>query len=266
MRHSLILLTYYYCLLLNPTPMLKCIIVDDEQFSIDTLSKYIRMMPDMEITGTFTDPQQALISISSVDKIDVLFMDVDMPEISGMELAKAIRHKTDKLIFNTSHSRYAFDAFEAAADGYLLKPFTFIKFSTTINRLFAPKQIINDPVTVDDDYFLVKSKEDGLAIVRIRFSDVVAFECAQNYIRIHSVDNKAITVYLTLKDILHLLQQRPGFMQLHRAFIISTDHISHIKGHQVKMSNNLSFTVGEMYRDIFSNYIDEKLMVTSRRH
>jgi DNA-binding LytR/AlgR family response regulator len=246
--------------------MLNCIIVDDEQFSVETLSKYIRMMPDMEITATFNDPTQALISISGGKKIDVLFMDVDMPEISGLELAKAVRAKTDKLIFTTSHSKHAFDAFEVRADAYLLKPFNFIKFSTTVSRLFESKKTANDPVTLDDDYFLVKSKEDALAIVKIRFSEVIAFESAQNYIRIHLTGDKVITAYLTLRDILQLLQKRPGFLQLHRAFIIATGHICHIKGSQVKMSNNLVFTVGEMYREIFSGYIDEKLMVTSRRH
>ena len=101
--------------------MLKCIIVDDEQFSIDALSKYIELMPDMVITDVFTDPLQALISLSSAEQTDVLFMDIDMPEISGLELAKILRAKTEKLIFTTAHSKYAFDAYEVAGDAFLLK-------------------------------------------------------------------------------------------------------------------------------------------------
>jgi DNA-binding LytR/AlgR family response regulator len=247
--------------------MLKCTIVDDEQFSINALSKYIELMPDFEINGIFTNPVQALHSISTDEQTNVLFMDIDMPDISGLELAKALRSKTDKLIFTTAHSKYAFDAFEVEGDAFLLKPFTFAKFSTTLNRLF-PKNHNNTSSTArqNDDYFLVKSKEDGLAIVKIKFSDVVAFESAQNYIKIHLVNNKTLTAYLTLKDILQLLKYRKGFMQLHRAFIIATNNISHIKGHQILMNNNLSFTVGEMYREPFAAYLDEKLMVTARKH
>ena len=133
--------------------MLKCIIVDDEQFSINTLSKYARMLGDMEIIATFTSPQQALLAISSSSKIDTLFMDIDMPEISGLELAQALRTKTDKLIFTTAHSKYAFETYEVTADAYLLKPFNFLKFSSTISRLFNDKQTLNNPVTIDDDIF-----------------------------------------------------------------------------------------------------------------
>jgi DNA-binding LytR/AlgR family response regulator len=217
------------------------------------------MMPGLEISGIFTDPVQALTSVSSLDQVDVLFMDIDMPGLSGLELAAALRSRTDKLIFTTAHSKYAFDAYEAAGDAFLLKPFSFAKFSTTLNRLFKERR----PTLVRNDYFLVKSKEDALAIVKVKFSEVVAFESAQNYIRIHMAD-KILTAYLTLKDINLLLRGQSGFLQLHRAFIIATDRISQIKGHHIQMSNNLSFSVGEVYRTQFDSYLDDNLMVTSR--
>jgi DNA-binding LytR/AlgR family response regulator len=246
--------------------MLKCIIVDDEQFSIDALSKYITMMPGMEISGVFTDPVQALVSVNSPGQADALFMDIDMPGISGLELAKALRDKTEKLIFTTAHSKYAFEAYEVEGDAFLLKPYTFAKFSTTLNRLFAGKKSDRNAANHTDDYFLIKSKEDGLAIIKVSFDEVVAFESAQNYIKIHLVNNKVLIAYLTLKDIILLLKQRPGFMQLHRAFIIATSQISQIKGPTILMSNNLSFTVGDTYKPQLSEYLGERLMVTSRKN
>jgi len=247
--------------------MLKCIIVDDEQFSVDAILKYINLTPNLDVIGVYTDPVNALQTISAEDDIDLLFMDIDMPWISGLELAKALRAKTQKLVFTTAHSKYAFDAFEVEGDAFLLKPFTFGKFSTTINRLFPEKNTSTPAVNtqMENDYFLIKSKEDDLAIVKIKYNEVIAFESQQNYVKIHLANNKTLVAYLTLKDVLQLLKFRPEFKQFHRAFIISTDCISQIKGNTIQMSNDLAFPVGDIYKEQFSNYLEDKLLLTSRR-
>ena len=245
--------------------MLKCIIVDDEQFSIDAILKYINLIPDLDVIGIYTDPVNALKTISAAEDIDLLFMDIDMPWLSGLDLAKALRSKTQKLIFTTAHSKYAFDAFEVEGDAFLLKPFTFGKFSTTINRLFPEKNGNSTSTQMENDYFLVKSKEDDLAIVKIKYNDVIAFESLQNYVKIHLANNRTLIAYLTLKDVLQLLKFRPEFKQFHRAFIISTDRISQIKGNTIQLSNNLAFSVGDIYKDQFTNYLEDKLLLTSRK-
>lgn len=248
--------------------MLKCIIVDDEQFSVDAIMKYINLTPNLDVIGVYTDPVNALQTISTNDDIDLLFMDIDMPWLSGLELAKALRSKTQKLVFTTAHSKYAFDAFEVEGDAFLLKPFTFGKFSTTINRLFPEKNAGSTPTAgaqMENDYFLVKSKEDDLAIVKIRYNEVIAFESLQNYVKIHQANNKTLIAYLTLKDVLQLLKFRPEFKQFHRAFIISTDCISQIKGNTIQMNNGVSFPVGDVYKEQFSNYLEDKLLLTSRK-
>lgn len=244
--------------------MLNCIIVDDEQFSVDAITKYIDMLPRLNIVGVYTDPQLALEKVSSDSDVDLLFMDIDMPRINGLELAKALRSKTQKLIFTTSHSKYAFDAYQVEGDAYLLKPFSFGKFSTTINRLFpnAKAPLANH----EDEYFLVKNKEEDLRIVKVEYKEVIAFESSHNYVKIHLMNSKPIVAYLTIKDILELLGPRDIFKQFHRAFIISTDCISYIEGSTIRMNNNLTFSVGESYRDNFSTYLAGKLLKTSRRH
>jgi DNA-binding LytR/AlgR family response regulator len=250
--------------------MLNCVIIDDEQFSVEAIKKYIAMVPRLNIVDIYTDPQTALEMVSTDNKIDMLFMDIDMPNLSGLELAQALRSKTHKLIFTTAHSKYAFDAFEAEGDAYLLKPFTFGKFTTTINRLFptesAGKQAeINREPNKEDNYFLVKNKEEDLRIVKVMYKDVIAFESAHNYIKIHLTSNKILTAYLTIKDVVELLGAREGFYQFHRAFIISTDCISYIDGNTIKMTNSLTFTVGESYREHFITYLSNKLFKTSRK-
>ncbi|RKR80542.1 LytTR family two component transcriptional regulator [Mucilaginibacter gracilis] len=250
--------------------MLNCIIVDDEQFSVEAIRKYIDMLPKLNIVGIYTDPQTALEKVSLENNIDLLFMDIDMPLISGIELAKALRRKTQKLIFTTAHSKYAFEAYEAEGDAYLLKPFTFGKFSTTINRLF-PAEIVPKPIESNqepnygDNFFLVKNKEEDLRIVKVMYKDVIAFESAHNYVKIYLVSNKILTAYLSIKDVVEILGVRDGFKQFHRAFIISTDNINYIEGNTIKMNNNLTFTVGDGFRENFNAFISNKLLKTLRK-
>jgi len=116
-----------------------------------------------------------------------------------------------------------------------------------------------------DDYFLVKNKEEDLRILKVKFSEVIAFESAHNYVKIHLTSNKVLTAYLTIKDIFDLLGARKGFKQFHRAFIISTDCISYIEGNMIKMNNNLTISIGESYRDVFADYLADKLLMTARK-
>lgn len=90
--------------------MLNCVIIDDEQFSIDAIKKYIDLIPRLYVVAIYTDPGTALEQISAENNIHMLFMDINMPNISGLELAHALRSKTQKLVFTTAHSKYAFEA------------------------------------------------------------------------------------------------------------------------------------------------------------
>jgi two-component system, LytTR family, response regulator len=245
--------------------MLNCIIIDDEQFSVDAILKYIQLLPRLNILAIYNNPLKALECVSAESNIDLIFMDIDMPFITGIELARTLRSKTNKLIFTTSHSKYAFDAFEVDGDAYLLKPFSFSKFSSTILKLFPNNSIATFQDTSELDYFLVKNKEEDLRIVKVGYKDVIAFESSHNYLKIHLASNKILTAYLTIKDILELLGSRKEFKQFHRAFVISTDCINYIEGNTIRMTNNLSFTVGESYRENFNFYLSGKLLKTSRK-
>lgn len=246
--------------------MLKCLIIDDEQFSIDAILKYFAMLPRLELVSVFQDPVEAMNKIVAMpDAVDIIFMDIDMPSLSGIELAAIVRSKTQKLIFTTSYSQYAYEAYEVNGDAFLLKPFSFSKFSATINRLFPPEAAMAPAKRFDEDYFLVKNKDENLRMVNIAFNDVIAFESFNNYIKIYLVGEKVITAYLTLKDINDIVAMRTEFQQFHRAFVISTRHISYIEGNQIKMTNMLQFNVGDRYKEIFNNYIADQLLKTGRK-
>jgi len=243
---------------------LRCIVVDDEVHAMEGIKSYISSLENLQLVACYSDSLQALKEIGSAENVDIIFMDVDMPKISGVELAKAIRHKTDKLIFTTAHSKYAFEAFEINANAYLLKPYTFALFAETITR-FYPAIAVLPPAGFkqEEDYFFVRNKSDGNSLVKIRYAELVAVESLQNYIRIYTQSESVVT-YISISEIKVILQDYPDFMQAHRSFIISRDHIEKVEGNTLRMSNGLIINIGNSYKDAVNAYIAEKTIKTSR--
>lgn len=241
--------------------MIKCIVIDDQFSSIEGLKKYIEDTPNMRLIASYNNPLVALKELTHSDPTDVIFMDVEMPQISGIELAKVLRAKTRKLIFTTSHQEYAFEAFEADADAYLLKPYSYAKFALTLNRLFEDQA---EEAPNQEDFFFVKNKEEEHKAVLVRYDDIIAFESFHNYIKIYT-DKKVIIAYLTLKDVKEQLNLKKNFIQLHRGYIISIDHIMHIDGSRITLSNKISFNVGDVYNEEFKAFLGEKVIISSRK-
>jgi len=234
--------------------MYQCIIIDDEPYAIEALKAYILLIPGLELVKSYTDPLVALKEISAGSKVDFLFMDIDMPHMSGIDLAAAIRDKIHRLVFSTSHKQYGYLAFEKGADAYLLKPYSLGKFAQTINKLLlAPMD--KEPA---EEYFFVKSFDDQL-IKKIKFTDIHAVESQQNYVKIH-LAQQCITTYMSLREISNLLEKRPGFIQLHRSFIIAQKHIGMIDGMLVEMASGLKFNVGPNFKKIFTDFVENKLI------
>jgi len=236
-----------------------CIIIDDEAFAIEGLKAYIDFIPNLKVIRSYTDPLNALAEIDSIAKVDLILLDIDMPLITGIELSKQIRQKTDKLVFTTAFTQYGYEAFEADADAYLLKPYSLSKFTATIAKLFpqAIKSISQRAVT--DVFFFVKNKYEQLKIVKINFKEIVSVEGQQNYVLIHTLSKKVLT-YMSLNEISKILMQFPNFMKFQRSFIICIDHIDSIDGNTIRMVNGQAMTVGDYYRKDFVNFLASKLL------
>jgi len=246
--------------------MYKCIIIDDEPHAIEGLKKYIESVSELILFKSYTDPLLALKDFDRIEPVDIIFLDIDMPKINGIELSKEIKNKTKKLVFTTAHTKYAYEAFEANADAFLLKPYSLGKFIITINKLFPEKAIdekVGENTVIKKDFFFVKSKEDDLKILKIRYADIVAVESKQNYVMIYTATKKVLT-YMSLTEIAKILNTMPGFMQLHRSFIISQDQIETIDGNFVKMVNGIRITVGDNYRKEFNAFVADKLIKTGK--
>lgn len=238
-----------------------CIIIDDDAYAIAGLEKYIELVPSLVLQQTYTDPVKALLELSQAEKTDLILVDIDMPQISGIELSRQLREKTDKLVFTTAHTQYGYEAFELSADAYLLKPYSIAKFTSTIAKLFPATAESTAPA---NDYFFVKNKDENHKLVKIYYKDVIAVESKQNYVLIHTLAQN-IMVYMSLTEAAGILGQIPSFVKYHRSFIINRDHISSITGNTLKMSNGLQITVGDIFRQDFLAFLEGKLLKVGRK-
>lgn len=244
---------------------LKCIIIDDESHAIEGLKSYISALPSLELIKTYTDPLQALKEITEGNNVDIIFMDVDMPRITGLELSKAIRHKTDKLIFTTAHTKYAFEAFEVQANAFLHKPYTLLKFIETVSRFFSDIVVspVMDSIKDDQNFFFVRNKNDGNSLIKIRYSEIIAVESLINYVKIYTTQGEIVT-YIMMSEIKAVLDNYPIFIQAHRSYIISKNYIEKVDGNTLKMSNLLSINIGTSFKDSVLEYIGNNTIKSSR--
>lgn len=241
-----------------------CIIIDDELLAIEGLKSYIDLIPNLTLVNYYTNPVQALMEITAGNHIDLLFVDIGMSQIDGFNLAKQLKHKTNKLVFTADDIQHAYNAFEAGADDYLLKPYSITKFAFTILRLFPAQPSIPKTVITDNDYFFVKNKEEHLKMVKISYKDIIAVESKQNYVMIHTAAKNVLT-YMSLIEISKTLYQYPGFIQFHRSFIIQTNHIETIDNNIINMTNGITLSVGEYFRKDFIDFLSKKTIKPSHK-
>jgi len=238
----------------------RCVIIDDEQHAIDLLTDYISELPSLSIFKSFTNPILALDEIRVEDDIDIVFMDIDMPGISGLELAKTLRYKTKKLVFTTAHTQYAVEAFDVRADSYLLKPIKISKFAVLVNELTESMHI---GVASKANFFYIKGDEKGKHI-RVNMDDIVMVEGMKNYVVIYTGDEK-FTTYLTMIEAENALMNDGRFMRIHKSFIINTDEILKVSGNNVYLSNDTEIVLGVSYKERFNDYLNENTLKTGRR-
>lgn len=240
---------------------LNCVIIDDEKHAVDLLADYIETIPNLHLIKYFTDPLKALMDITLEDNIDIIFMDVDMPGMTGLDLSLAIRYKTRYLVFTTAHSKYAIDAFGVQANEYLLKPISISKFALTVNRLLKSEADLKKEMGAED-FFFVKT-DQVQKYIKINLRDLVAIEGLNNYVKIHTVNGIHIA-YLTIKELEAKLEGNSSFIRVQRSFIISMDYINKVEGASITLNNKLEVPLGSTYRKQFLTFLERKTLRSSR--
>lgn len=202
---------------------INCIIVDDERIAREILESYLQKIPNIHLVKSCKNVKEAL-EVTSNYTIDLILLDINMPEISGLTLAKVL-HKKIKIIFTTAYREYAVDGFDIQAVDYLLKPISYDRFLQAINKYVDLSQTVALPKTViiettKNDFIFVRSDRK---MIKINFNEILFIESLSDYIKIYILGK----VIITRETITNMEAKLPKsiFLRIHRSFIISIPKI-----------------------------------------
>lgn len=227
--------------------MLNCLLIDDEPLALDVLEKYIEDVPYLHIAGRAGNAFTAM-EVLQKGSIDLIFLDIQMPKLSGTSLVKTLQHPP-KIIFTTAYKEYAMDAFELDAVDYLLKPFSFERFLRAVNKMnynkAADTALINDaPGAEANEGFLYFRMERKM--VKIFMHEVTYIESLKDYTKIYRQDKQPIVVRKSISTLEEMLP-RKLFVRVHRSFIVSLAHVTAFTSRDVEIGK-LEIPVGRLFR------------------
>jgi DNA-binding LytR/AlgR family response regulator len=221
--------------------MITCIAIDDEPKALEVIERYCQKIESVSLRATFREPLKALAFLNR-EKIDLIFLDINMPEINGMQLLQTLSPRP-LIIFTTAYSQYAVESYELNAVDYLLKPATFERFLMAINKAVAALATRNIPVTNEEAAVFIKS---GPQTYRVKISEILYLEKNGNYITVHLKDGN-ILIRENMSDIFDLLPAA-DFIRVHKSYVVGIRHISMIEVHQL-IVNGEKIPVGSTYRE-----------------
>lgn len=236
---------------------MKCIAIDDEPFALDLISGYIQKTPFLEFVEGFSNPFKAMAFLLEVP-VDLVFLDINMPELSGIELLKSLP-VLPRIIFTTAYSEYGAESYEFNAVDYLLKPVKYDRFLKAVNKannytvLKKDDETINHPLPQDKKSVLIKS---GSQLFRVAHEDIFYIEGCGNYITIYTKTGKIMPL-LPMNDIVKMLPSNM-FIRIHKSYIISLKHIEVIDKAKV-IINKMPLPIGITYREHFSKIIKDEV-------
>ena len=238
---------------------IKCIAIDDEPLALEQIGSYVQKTPFLELIATCKNAYEAL-EVLKEKEVDLMFIDIDMPDISGLDLVKSLVKKP-QIIFTTAYSEYAFEGFQVDAIDYLLKPINYAAFLKAANKskiwfeANSPEKAEQQPKSDRKEIF-VKS---NYKVVRILLADISYIESANEYIKIFLENQEVITTFMRLKNIEELLPAG-DFMRVHKSFIINLNKILAVDRNRIFIDKKKHVPVGEQYKEIFNKYMDDTFL------
>jgi len=224
----------------------RCIIADDNELDRLTLTHYLSHFPEIEILGTFENPLEALNFIQN-EKPDIIFLDVDMPGMNGLELRKKVS-EIPICIFQTDHPEFALESFELETLDYLLKPYSFERFSQTIERINEYMEIRTKAAEFESQNektsFFIK---DGHKKVKINVDEILYLNALQNYTTLVTPTEKQY-VLSTLGNLLNE-EHFQNFIRIHKSYAVQKKHIKSLESKEITLVNNTKIPVGRSYAE-----------------
>ena len=233
--------------------MLRCIAVDDEPLALEVLESYIRKVPSLRLVGLCGGALEA-IRVLSPGAVDLVFLDVDMPDLTGTQLLRTLKHPP-LVVFTTAYPDYALEGFELDAVDYLLKPIPFDRFLRAVNkaqeRLHPPAVLasVTPPPASEPGFIFVKTEYKTL---RVDLDDILYVEGLKDYVLIHTRQKKIITL-LSLNKMVEKLPPT-YFLRVHRSFIVAVNKMDSIERNRIRIGD-AEIPVGDLYRDGLGRWV-----------
>jgi DNA-binding LytR/AlgR family response regulator len=236
---------------------LKTIAIDDEPLALRLVSDYISKTPFLELVGAFDNPLDAIDFLSN-QTADLIFVDIQMPDLTGIEFARSLEN-APKIVFTTAYEKYALEGFKLNAVDYLLKPFSYEEFLKAAGK--ARKQVELEAnslpsIEANNQFLFLKSE---YKIRRINFNDILYIEGLKDYIKVYTTGgDKPI---LSLNSMKSLEQKLPEekFMRVHRSFIVNLERIDTIERSRIIFGKTY-IPVSDQYKDKFQEYLDKNFL------
>lgn len=223
---------------------MNCIIADDEPLARKRLENFLNEITFLKLAASCSNALEVLNFLTE-SKIDLLFLDIHMPKMTGINLLKTIA-KPPLTIITTAHQNYALEGYELSVTDYLLKPFSFERFTLAVNKAKQQHDLLNpekELKSTENNFFFVKHNK---VFEKIFFNDILYIEGLQNYVLIHTAERK-YTVYLTLKSIEEKIPVQE-FLKINRSYIVNQNKITSINGDEINITG-ISLQIGGSYKE-----------------
>lgn len=237
--------------------MIKTIAIDDEPLALQRLISYIEKTPFLELTASF---ESALTAIDFIEKekVDLIFLDIQMPDLSGTEFARTLKNPP-KIVFTTAFEKYAIEGFRLDAIDYLLKPYSYEDFLIAAQKAKKYIQLENSAESnneANNDFLFVKSDYKTKKIV---FNDILYIEGLKDYIKVYLYNE--VNPLLSINSLKSIEQKLPPnkFMRVHRSFIVNLDKIEIIERSRI-VFGKVYIPISDQYKDKFQDYLDRNLV------
>lgn len=231
--------------------MIQCIVIDDEPLALQQIEQYVKKTPILELRGSFDTAADALAYLH-VHTIDLLFVDINMPQITGLEFVEALPYDT-KVIFVTAYREHALEGFALDAADYLLKPLSYASFLKSVEKVHNRYFNTATPVAKSDyDFIFVKS---GYRIVRVNFDQIIYIESKREYMDIVLTNDEVVTTHGALGSLLEKLPAN-RFIRVHRSFIINLDHVKVLERNTL-VYGKLHIPISEQSREEVMRFINK---------
>ncbi|HPX06047.1 MAG TPA: LytTR family DNA-binding domain-containing protein [Tenuifilaceae bacterium] len=224
---------------------MNCIIIDDDDLSRRVIEEFVKRTEYLTLTQSFSGPVEAINYLKQGNEIDLIFLDIEMPEMSGIEFLTTLA-RPPQIIIVSSKEKYALEAFEYSVTDYLLKPVTYARFFKAVNKAFDVFANTRHDIDAEKEIFIKKNS----SLVRLKYNDILWVEALENYVVINATTDK-FTIHFTMKAI---ESQLPAtrFKRVHRSFIVNISRIASIEDNSIiiKLADGKKvIPIGKSYRD-----------------